>query len=345
MRSIYGFAFFVSICFISTFPTYLFAQNTASFSIGKTPYTFSLATGIGVLLGQAEEIVYQDDDDDAYLSKLLWDLKPMVYVGTALELSRTHPLDGLGAEVDLSVKFGLPLQSGVMEDRDWDDPLYPASHDDPLFTNFSSSDAYIQGAVLADFSGGLTIPVAQAVVIKALFSFSFMRFSWIARDGYRRYKAEDWEKIPGQGIMISYDQNWLIFSPGLGLSWPFHPLMGLDFNFFISPLIIAFDMDNHYLNIRSGKEYTQYVDTMPGGLYIEPSLDFRFSPTPIISLLLHSSWRYISGSRGDTTETVSGRNTPATVYENSAGAAYSAFDLALILKVALPLQKVRVGSN
>jgi outer membrane protease len=331
MKIIYAFSFFVSMLFYSVFPCFLFGQNNTTFPIGKTPYTISLESGLGVLLGQSEEIVYKysDKDKDDYLSELLWDLKPMMYFGTTLNLSRTNPLDGLGAVADLSVKFGLPILSGTMEDRDWYDRPYSSGYDDPRLSNFSSHDAYIQGAILVDFSIGLSIPIGS-VALKPLVSLSFMRFSWIARNGYTEYGRDAWEKKYMQGTGISYDQNWLILSPGIGLIWPVLPVMRLEMDLFISPLIFYSDMDIHLTT------KTEYHDAMQCGFYLEPSLDFVFFPGRNLSLVVHGSWRHITGLRGDTEAITIGSSggIPGTSV-GQAGAAYSAFDLGLILKIRL----------
>ncbi|GHT82874.1 hypothetical protein FACS1894137_02650 [Spirochaetia bacterium] len=320
---------------IGVFPVLSYGQDAIDFRIGRTPYRISLAAGGGALWGQAEEIVYKYSDTDDYLSELLWDLKPLVYLGSSLFFSRGDPLAGLGAAVELSVKFGLPLSTGTMEDRDWYDPYVPDNnYDDTYLTNFSSHDATNKGAnhraMLLDVSGGITIPVKSAVAIKALVSFSYMRFSWIAQDGYREYMREGGVKIPMQGAGITYDQYWLIFSPGLGLSWPVNRVLGLDFHFFGSPLIFAWDEDVHLLTKM------RYRDTMRWGLYLEPGLDFSLAFNRYLSLVLQGSWRYISGARGDTTATREGSPYSST-FTNEAGAGYSAFDGGLLLKIALPL--------
>jgi outer membrane protease len=234
MKTIHAFVFFVSILSLGVLPLSSYGQDTINFSIGKTPYRISLAAGAGVLLGHAEEIVYKNSYEDTYLSQLLWDLKPMVYLGSALSLSRADPLAGLGAAADLSIKFGLPILSGTMEDRDWQNKTDPG-----MLTDFSSHNAYIQGAMLLDLSGGISIPIASTVVIKPLVSFSYMRFSWIGKDGYGEYRKtvggvyiDDWDKVTWQGTVISYDQNWIIFSPvGLGVFWPVRRSLSLDFRF------------------------------------------------------------------------------------------------------------------
>jgi outer membrane protease len=322
MKSIYAFTFFVSMI-AGVFPVSSHAQDTPDFKFRTIPYRIFFAAGAGVLLGQAEEIVYKNNGDD-YLSQLLWDLKPMVYLGSALSFSRTDPLAGLGAEANLSVKFGLPLVSGSIEDRDW-------MNDNPDETHYSKHDAYLRGGaafpVLLDFSGGITIPVASRVAIKALGSFSFMRFSWEARDGYKKYESDDFPvATPGTGI--TYDQHWFIFSPGLGVFWPFHRSLSVGFSFFISPLIYVKALDTHvHTNV-------QFFDKMRWGVYMEPSLELTFSPNDYLSLVLHGNWRSITGARGDTTKVTIGTNV-STKYINTAGAGYSVFDAGLLLKITL----------
>jgi outer membrane protease len=331
MKSIYAFAFFVSMLCIGVFPALSYGEaggpasgpDPMDLTLFKTPYRISLAAETGVLLGQAEEIVYKYPGKDAYLSQLLWDVKPMVYLGPRLSLSRANPLAGLGGTADLTVKFGLPILSGTMVDRDWIGST--------KMTKFSSHDAYIQEAMLVDFSGGLSVPIKSAVAIKALVSFSYMHFSWIARNGYRKYASEGWEKIPLQGAGITYDQNWILVAPGVGFFWPLHRVLSLDVSFFISSPIYAGDVDTHLAR------QLQFKDTMRGGLSLEPIVNVSFTPNRYVSLVAHGSWRYISGARGDVTETDIGNATPPTFHKDVAGAGYNAFDVGLSAQFTLPL--------
>jgi outer membrane protease len=321
----------------SLFPVSGYSQDSFDFAIAKTPYRISLAATAGMLIGQVEEIVYKYADRDDKMSQLLWDLKPMAYLGSALSFSRADPLAGIGATVDLSVKFGLPLKSGTMEDRDWydgdlelwypGDPRY--SLDDPDLKCFSTHDAYLEGgALLFDFSGGITIPVKSTLVLKALLSVSYMQFSWTGKDGYGRYLKYNWKKQDYHGTVITYDQAWLLISPGIGLFLSFHRALSLDFRFFISPVIYAGDEDHHITTA------TRYNDYMRGGLYLEPALDITFSPNRFFSLIAHGSRRYIAGTRGDTLENSFFLN------EGRAGASFSAFDAGLSFKFALPLGRL-----
>jgi outer membrane protease len=303
-------------------PVVSHAQDSLDFAIARTPYRISLAAGAGTLIGQGEEIVYKHADRDDKMSQLLWDLKPVVYAGSALSFARSDPLAGPGATVDLSIKFGLPLQTGTMEDRDW-----LKTSDPDALTNFSTHDAHLEsGVLLFDGAGGIAIPIKSAVAVKALFAVSYMYFSWAGKGGYKKYMEDDWERIPFKGTVITYKMAWLIFSPGIGLFLPLHRSLSLDFRFFISPLIYAGAEDHHI------ERKILFNDYMRGGLYLEPSLDIVFSPNRFFSFVIHGSWRHIAGTRGDTSI-----NGSFPLFENEAGAGFSAFDAGLSFKFALPL--------
>jgi outer membrane protease len=335
MKIVYAFALFVSICVGALFPVAGYGQDSFDVAIAKTPYRISLSATVGMLTGQAEEIVYKYAERDDKMSQLLWDLKPMVYAGSALSFSRSDPLAGPGVTLDLSVKFGLPLPSGALEDRDWydtnlwwSDPGNPKyGLDDPDLKCFSTHTIWLEGGTLLfDVSGGITIPIQSAVTLKALFALSYMQFSWAGKDGYGKYMINDWKREDFNGTVITYQQAWLIFAPGIGIFWPFHRALSLDFRFFISPLIYAGAEDTHI------KRNIRFNDYMEGGLFLEPGLDIAFSPNRFFSLLLHGSWRHIVGTRGDTST-----NGSAYLDKDLAGAGFAAFDAGLSFKFALPL--------
>jgi outer membrane protease len=320
MKIVYAFALFVSICMGNLFPVLSYGQDSFDFTIGKTPYRISLGADIGALIGQAEEIVYKYANRDDKLSELLWDLKPLAYTGATLSFSRSDPLAGFGLALDLSTKFGLPLRSGTMEDRDWQ------AVDPQQLTEFSSHDAYIEGwTLLFDGSGGISIPIKSALALKALLKVSYMQFSWSGRDGYTEYMSDNWQRKDTPGTVITYDQAWLIFSPGIGLFWPLDRALSLDLHLFISPLIYAGAEDHHKLR---GLRFNDY---MRGGLFLEPALYIAFAPNNFFSIVARCSWRRIFGTRGKTF-------IDGFLYsENIAGAGFSAFDAGISFKFALPL--------
>jgi outer membrane protease len=328
VKIVYVLTFFVSMGAGLAFPAASYGQDAFAVAIAKTPYRIALSATAGALIGQAEEIVYKHADTDDKASQLLWDMKPLLCLGSALSFSRSDLLSGPGAAVDLSVKFGLPLKSGAMEDQDWQLP------DSGQLTDYSTHDAYLEGGtLLLDVSGGITIPVKSAVAIKALAAVSYMQVSWDARDGHGEYWLLDretqervWKGHDFDGSVITYDQAWLILSPGIGLFWPLGRALTLEFSFFISPLIYAADEDHH---LTTGARYNDY---MRGGLFLEPGLALAFAPSRFFSLVLRGSWRHIAGTRGDTSI-----NESSALREDEAGAGFSAFDAGLSLRFALPL--------
>jgi hypothetical protein len=83
----------------------------------KTPFfSFSIKTHAGVLYGQSAEIVYWSNTRSDKLSLLLWDLKPLVYAGTELNLEPTDSFHRRGPFVRANVTAGIPGLTGVMED-------------------------------------------------------------------------------------------------------------------------------------------------------------------------------------------------------------------------------------
>lgn len=340
MKNIYDFIFLVSM-FLGFFMPLIRIQAETVVDVPapplakKFPYTFSIASSFGILYGQGEEIVYKYQDKDTYWSQLLWDMKPLFYVGSSLHVSRTNPLEKWGFGADLALKLGIPNKTGVMEDRDW----LAVDHDG--LTHFSSHDNYTQGAFLLDFSAGISIPFASMVLLKAYGGLSYMQFSWAAQDGFTQYAPgsygtyEPWDdsiaKTPVYGPTISYLQEWLIFTPGISLYVPFLRFFSIELFFNIGPVIFCNDRDDHLL---ATKRY-QYVEHMSRGLLLEPRVEFAFSPHPRLDLSLYLAYRSISGSRGESWSRYTGTTADGILFKTStdAGAGYSALDAGFSLGI------------
>jgi outer membrane protease len=80
---------------------------------------FTILPTVGFLYGHAEEIVYKFPNRDLYYSELLWDLKPLFYVGLTADYCLRDPFQQKGLIVSLSLRYGLPFKTGVLENRDW----------------------------------------------------------------------------------------------------------------------------------------------------------------------------------------------------------------------------------
>ncbi|MDR0554581.1 MAG: omptin family outer membrane protease [Treponema sp.] len=308
------------------------------------PFTVSLEAQTGVLTGQTEELVYWYPDESTLMSQLRWEMKPLFYAGAAFRLFPANPGTLSGVYTMFSFKMGIPMESGVLEDRDW------LTRDKDL-SHFSSHDNATTQALMLDFRLGYSFPLGK-IPVKVYGSISYMGFTWEARDGYLQYAErkgtyeddrlgtidyydawnESLPKTPIMGLNISYTQQWLILSPGVSCSLPFARFFSMDVEFMASPLIIIFADDTHW---RRDKRFHDVMLTR--GFYLEPrvELDFNISGGAVLSL--SAAYRRIWGSRGYTLHWPTAQDNQDAVfsgaYSESSGAGYDVFDAGLLLKI------------
>ncbi|MDR1986638.1 MAG: omptin family outer membrane protease [Treponema sp.] len=308
----------------------------------KNSYTFSIAALTGFLYGQGEEIVYLNETSETYLSQLLWDMKPLFYTGTSLNVSQRNPLERPGFFTDLSLKFGIPsYKTGIMEDRDWMNKLYHTEENNDALTHFSSHDNYTQGAFLLDLSAGLSLPIAGWFVLKGYADFSYMHFSWASQNGFTQYASEGvsggyepWDdgipKSTHYGPAINYQQEWIILTPGLALLIPFPYGLSLTLDVHVSPWIWCVALDDHFL---TEKQYSDH--TSQGGLLFESQGRIGFAPHSRLELSLSLGYRSIQGLRGPTYTRNTGKTSGLVTQNGSGGTGYLVLDTGLSIKIRL----------
>jgi outer membrane protease len=290
---------------------------------GDFPYIFSVSPAIGFLYGHGEEIVYENERNGAYLSELLWDIKPLVYSGLVLDVSRKK---NPGFFYSISLKFGFPMMSGSMEDRDWLAWNGGLSH-------YSRHDSKIDKAWFHDFLGGLSLPFGSRVLVKPFLGLSYTHLKWIASGGYTRYAkqknglylplADSDQANPLSGAISSYIQEWLVLLFGVSFSYAFLPRFSAGLSLRISPLLYFTGVDEHYMRSM------RYNDYILGGLYLEPGGEFVFNFKKWLSAGLYVSWRYIKG-RPHGVSFGFNQQIEGSSYESStAGAAWQSLDSSL----------------
>jgi outer membrane protease len=300
----------------------------------ERPYSFSLGSQFGFFYGQAEEIVYPSSEFKAdLLSQLLWDMKPVFYIGLLADFSRRNPMEKWGGFANLSFKYGLPRKSGKMEDRDWE------SYENTALTSFSSHDNQTNKLFLLDLSAGFSVPLNRIILLKAYLNVSYMHLGFSGFNGYGKY-ARGNPPYSGKyypiddnptlkdyyGKVINYTQNWFHIAPGVSFGFFFHKNFSAELSFAISPLIFCNDEDQHLTT------NVQFLDIMRGGLLIEPGLNFSFIANKWIELSLGCSWRHISKTRGETYwRKPIGEG--AYFQQGMAGAGFSFIDTGFSLKV------------
>jgi outer membrane protease len=296
------------------------------------PYTLTLSPQFGILYGQGEEQVYRSGKSDDLLSQLLWDLKPLCYGGMKLEFARRNPLAGFGLFGTLSLKFGFPMGTGIMEDRDWKGPAWE-------YSNYSRHNALSNGALILDLAAGPSIPLGSVLAFRPSLGFSYSRFSWTGQDGYYRYGVKTGgvhaplqdsdPAIPVSGRVVSYSQDWFFMPLGFSLLvMPGRRFSGALW-FYAGPVFKFRGLDEHH------HTFQQYKDEAEGGWFLEPGGEFRFSFRERFSLRVYGSWRRLAAQPYGEIHSRSIGGGKWDFLGNTAGGLFQAMDLGLGFEVRL----------
>ena len=291
-------------------------------------YGLSLFPLCGLLIGQGEEILYKYPDGDQFASQLLWDLKPLVYLGVSFDFGLLDPYEKHGMFASASFRYGLPLKTGTMENRDWMNP----NHDS--LTDFSTHDAYSTNAIMLDISAGYAWPLKGKLTLGAYGEFTYMHFAWSGENGYGQYSnGTIWSgslfKDMYYGTVILYSQNWVLFSPGIRAKWKINNYFSLDGNVSYSPLIYCTARDDHLFTNVVNWDYPLFGHHFSAAARVGYSL---FSKTEIF---LSLAYRLITGSRGVSYNQDTGFGVTGKIFKNEleSGAGHSALDVRLGIRI------------
>jgi len=282
---------------------------------------FAVSALGGFMWGRGKEIVYHGIpplNDNPYYSLLLWDFKPLIFFGVSLDYAPPYPWLKNGFYGSLSLKVGLPLRTGVIEDFDWmgvnlDYITHYSQHD--AFSRSTFSDLFTGfGTFTANLDLGYSWSFYDNCWLRPYGEFSFYRFSWTSIDGYTQYGPNNtvespdhkpWDpnstqfpKNTSSGPAIYYSQNWMIFAPGISAGVNFMEYFNFSLFISITPLIYGAHRDDH---LSASKEYV-YLDYLFGGFYMRNGMTFEFVPyIPLknLSIMLSAVMLSLNGSRGD----------------------------------------------
>jgi outer membrane protease len=314
MRIVSLFAVFVII---------LFCAQPIQAQLNKD-YAFSLCPQFGFFYGHVEEMVYPPPENKAdLLSLLLWDIKPVIYYGFLMDFSPVKPMERWSFFSGLSMKYGIPGPSGVMEDKDWLLPEYGG------ITNYSTHDNITKEIFLLDFSTGFSFPIRNIFLIKSFVNISYMLFRFSGENGYGIYalSTPPQYSFSGMGTVISYRQEWFCAAPGISVGYGYDGNLSAELSFIITPIVFCADLDEH-----KGRNI-QFRENMTGGVMLEPGLRLFLDLSKRLGISCDISWRYISGVRGLTYRRPIGIGN--YIQDGEAGAGLSILNTALLLKVKL----------
>jgi outer membrane protease len=319
MRNITALTVLVIITFSS------FAVNPVYSQEDERKYNFSIGLQTGFVYGRAVEIVYPlpGQTKNELYSELLWDMKPVFYLGAQLDFNHKVLKIDPGFFSSLSFKCGIPADSGNIEDRDWTDPR---NSDLTIFsTHTNKTLALLKLDAVVGF--GTSLPKFPHFYIKPFISFSWMYSSFSGRNGYgKSFLSGKEETIENQKV-ITYKQQWLLVGAGLSAGTKILFPFTFEISFQISPFTHCTAIDEHI------RQETVYHDYAAWGLFLEPKCSISYTVRRY-ELSLALSYRHI----GRTTIGNSYKNEKNKDFElipNKAGAAFSAFDTSLLFKIHL----------
>lgn len=280
--------------------------------------------------GDAREYVYTDDK---ILSELIWDMKPMVSVGAAINAGWT---DGL--RISAGASAGIPMRTGSMQDSDW---LNIDINGSDKITTYSKHDAELEFAYQAKIETGweFSLPVfgpasSSRVSLVPTLGFRFMNWKWNGNDGYVQHLDEsgypslpggvyrDWNedvtKKPATGTVISYQQQFWMPTAGLTVIVPVASYFRVGLGCTGTLWTSCYALDMHFYpkanwDFSQATEKKQFFDLLSSGWMIEPELRLEWTYAKPVTLQASGSWRKISGLRGDTRYLANG----ALEYETS----------------------------
>jgi outer membrane protease len=299
-----------------------FAANSDA-QENEKKYHFSAGLQTGFIYGRAIEVVYpvEGETKGELLSELLWDMKPVFYLGVQLDFNRTVLMEDPVFFSSLSFKAGIPGDSGYLEDRDWRSTVNSNLTDFSTHINKTLNFLWLDALV----GVGSSLPKLPDFYIKQFISFSWMYFSFSGRDGYRELpKKEEWS-----GEVIRYKQDWLLIGGGFSAGVKILKSFNFELSFRVSPFTYCDATDEH---LSSGRVAVEYRDFSSLSFIIDPAFSISYSVSRF-EISLVASYRYIGRTEGNSYKNES--NTGFSLSENKAGAGFSAFDTRLLFKLHL----------
>jgi len=306
-------------------------SDLRNFEKKQRKYGFSIGPQFGFVNGQAIEVVYPTDTKGEYLSELLWNMKPIYYLGIYAELGLNDKMSHPGFFSSLSFKAGIPGDSGIHENRDW------MSFENASLTHYSQHTNKTNVFFMADVLIGASIPLFH-FYIKPFINTSWLRFSFSGRDGLGVYAKSsgtytyhpinnDPSIYSFSGEVITYEQHWFLIAPGISFGTNILSPFTFNLSFQGSPFTYCAAIDHHLTRKDTFYDFTGWGVFMEGGGNI--SFCFKF-----LELSFDYTYRYIGNTMGDS-YILESKNEYAFLSKNKAGAGLLLSDTRVMVRVRL----------
>jgi len=270
---------------------------------------WTIGPSVGVHWGTAYEIVYDTantpNNQNDYLSLLIWDLKPAVMVGFESLWE-----SGKGNSLDIKLRSAIPgMPVGEMHDFDW---LYT----DRDWSHWSVSDVNLRWGILLDAVHDWRVVNRSVFALKLGVGYHLDWWAW--RDTVKDsiYSTTDsgtyprpFDRPPNEfrdipdaipvgvnGIYYEVAYHVPLLSLTADFEWK---TMFLLVNGRIGP-VLAFSHDHHKLRTDLGPDGGHFYDTAFGGPWIDATLAGGLQTSGRFSFTLRGEYAWLKETRGDT---------------------------------------------
>lgn len=242
-------------------------------------FNFSLSSEIGILNGNIYEYVISTSckNTDNILSKLDWEVSniPFIELNASADVLKYFFIGASG-------RFGIPLQSGYMQDYDWLNSITDQwKADDPTeLTNYSKHTNFLTSYNSINIMAGANIIINKNFIVTPFLAWDYFFISFDGIGGYKIYKSDDFNSKPYDDVkVITYKQEFNSFMLGVNFKAKLIDKIELFAQGMICPYVGASsNLDYHYRNQKVGETVfgTLYLDQINNYFQIKGKLKINY---------------------------------------------------------------------
>lgn len=246
--------------------------------------SFALRGYVGMLEGEALEIVYDPEEGGRKISELQWDLSGLTIAGLGISVNWGRWRFNAGAWT--AVNEG----DGEMKDYDW---LIPGMD----WSDYSRSEVDIEKSYLVDMNITYAFHTTPFIEVRGVVGYKEDFWEWSDRGQefvYSLYGFRDYTGHFGGENVIDYEQRFQIPYLGIQLAGATGRARWLAYGAY-SPFVQAEDKDHHILR------ETHFEEKFSGGDYFAAGLGVAWSLTRLAEIGLTLEYQEVPTFKGDMT--------------------------------------------
>ncbi len=253
--------------------------------------SFKITPGFSIAHGSINEYVFNAHNYNIgnKESQLDWDIKTIPLLNLKADFDLVRFL-----HVDIQSAIGFPAQSGFMQDYDWLSTLNPTE-----LTNYSKHNNYLAQYISFTVAIGGNIKLPAKITITPMISYYYEFIALDGKDGYKKYKKDNYAEMAMYGKVISYKQEINDMLLGLALRIETIPRTFIYADFFISPAMTHLNaIDFHYQKFETYG--LAYWDRFTNIWQMKSQIILQYKFNTNHSIGINSSIHFIPLSKGRT---------------------------------------------